>query len=139
MKLAVVSAILSSCICLPIAHADQFSWQPTVSQGYNARAGAPFQISGKAHVDAYNDTDSPHTYSYMLGVYTDCGANVNNSGLYSANVTILPHTHFVEDRTISGYAKCNIAGNRKVTLTVGFANNTGSVYYQQQFGYIHVM
>lgn len=139
MKMKLLSTALSACMLLPVAHADQFSWSPNVNQGYNARAGAPFQISGKAHVDAYNDTDSAHTYRYMLGVYTDCGANVNNTGLYSTDVTILPHTHFIEDRTISGYAKCNIPGNRKVTLTVGFSNNGGSVYYQQQFGYIHVI
>lgn len=139
MKLAVVSAILSSCMCLPVAHATQFSWQPQVHDGYNFKAGSYVPISGNAHVEAYNDTEKPHTYSYMLGVYTDCGANVNNTGTYSTTITILPGDRFKEDRTIAGTAKCNNYGTHKVTLTVGFADNSGSAYYQQQFGFIHAV
>jgi hypothetical protein len=137
MKTAIAAALLSSCMCLPAAHADQFSWVPNVNQGYNFKAGSIVPISGKAHVEAYNDSLQSHTYTYMLGVYTDCGANINNTGLYTTQVTIQPGQKFIEDRTVSGNAKCNNYGTHKVTLTVGFSNNGGSQYYQQQFGYIH--
>lgn len=138
MKIAIISAILSSCICLPIAHADQFSWQPQINDGYTAKAGSPFAIAGKAHIDAYNDSDQPHTYRYMMGIGSDCGANINGTGIYSADITIQPHEHFIEDRAVSGYTKCNYAGNRKVILSSGFANNTGSVWFQQQYGFVSV-
>lgn len=137
MKKAIISAILSTCICLPAAHATQFSWQPHVKDQYNFKAGGYTPISGFAHVEAYNDTAQPQTYNYVLGVYTDCGANVNGTGIYSQTITILPGEKFVDERTVGGTAKCNNYGSHKVTLSVGFANNSGSVYHQQQFGYIN--
>lgn len=139
MKIKMLTAALSSMVLLNVAHADQFSWRPQVHEGYNFKAGSIVPISGQAHIEAVNDSDQPHTYGYGFGVYTDCGANYNNTGIYSTNVTILPHSKFVEDRKISGYAKCNNYGSHKVTLTVGFSNNSGSVYYQQQYGYIHAV
>lgn len=136
MKKTFITALLSSLICLPVAHATQFSWRPQVHDQYKFKAGSYVPISGQAHVEAYNDSDKPVTYNYVLGVYTDCGANVNNTGTYQTNITIMPGQRFVEDRTIGGTAKCNNYGSHKVTLTVGFADNSGSVYYQQQFGFI---
>lgn len=132
-----ILALSLSLIGASSAMATQFSWQPHVKDQYNFKAGGYTPISGFAHVEAYNDTAQPQTYNYVLGVYTDCGANVNGTGTYSRTITILPGEKFVDERTVSGTAKCNNYGSHKVTLTVGFANNSGSVYYQQQFGYIN--
>lgn len=116
------------------AYATQFSWRPNLRL-INIKAGVYAEVSGSAQVDAYNDTSEPVSYTYMLGVNSDCGT-LNHSGLYTRIVTLQPGERFSENRNVVAGIKCNYPGLRKVTLTVGFSDKRGSVYFQQQEGFI---
>lgn len=118
--------------------ADDFNWNPNLRSGFQVKPGQTFNISGSSTVTATNTTDEPHTYRYLLAVGTDCGTNNGNSGLYQIDITIQPHETFSDTRTVSGYAKCNNPGSHKLSLTTAFSNNSGAVFYKQQFGVVYV-
>lgn len=138
LKSAILALGLLGVSSVALADDVHISWVPHVMPDVTVPVATYIAISGGSVTTVINDSDEPHTYHMSTEIMSSCGLTEKRRGLWQMDFTVQPHTTWSEEHDPAGYVKCNMEGQKEVTISMLLTEHGLERFYKTYTGWFHV-